>query len=245
MILLLDVGNTRIKWRVVQAAGTPAMAEGALGHAEVHGLQAIVAGFPALRRMVGSNVAGASLGAALDGMLTTAGIAGRWVQAARDEHGVRNGYDRPAQLGTDRWAALIGARRLHGGPCLVVSAGTATTVDHLDADGQFQGGLILPGIDLMRQSLASNTSGLRLEDGRVTPHPRNTADAIESGCAMAQAGAVERMFGQLAPQEDALCVLTGGAAPRFADLLSVRTRAVPNLVLDGLAVIAAADAADS
>ncbi len=116
--------------------------------------------------------------------------------AAASAGGVVNGYDNPAQLGADRWAALIGARGLHAGPALVVMAGTATTVDCLDAQGVFRGGLILPGLDLMRRSLARNTAGLPEACGGYRVLPTNTDDAIVSGCIAATVGAIERMAKQ-------------------------------------------------
>jgi type III pantothenate kinase len=150
---------------------------------------------------------------------------------------VRNAYERPEQLGADRWAALIGARSLHPGSTLVVMAGTATTVDLLDGQGLFRGGLILPGLDLMRRSLARNTAQLDLLPGEFRDTPTNTADAIFSGCLSAQAGAVERMFQHIAAEPDALCLLSGGAALHLLPLLRIPVRPVENLVLEGLARI--------
>ena len=126
---------------------------------------------------------------------------------------VRNSYEQAGQLGADRWAALIGARALHRGPVVVVvMAGTATTVDLLDETGVFLGGLIFPGFDLMRGSLARNTAQLPYADGSYTAQPRRTADAIFSGCLHAQAGAVERLFAQFAIHPAAKC-LVGEAGP--------------------------------
>lgn len=149
-------------------------------------------------------------------------------------------YETPGQLGVDRWAALVGAWALHGAACLVVTAGTATTVDVLDQAGEFQGGLILPGFELMRRCLAENTAGLGYAEGRVASLPRNTADAIYAGCVHAQAGAVERMFARVGGQPGALCLLNGGAARVLAANLVIPVREVPNLVLEGVACLAEA-----
>ena len=116
----------------------------------------------------------------------------------------------------------------------MVCAGTATTVDRLDADGLFRGGLILPGSDLMRSALAQNTAQLPLVDGQYQELPRNTADAIASGCLLAQLGAIERMFAALATAPEALCLITGGAAQGMAAHLRIPNRRVENLVLEGL-----------
>jgi type III pantothenate kinase len=121
---------------------------------------------------------------------------------------------------------------------VVVGAGTATTVDLLSASGEFLGGLILPGYELMKRSLAQNTAGLPLVEGRRVDMPRNTADAIESGVAHAQAGAVERMHallaGQAGPLGQVACIVSGGAAPAVARGLGVPHRVVEHLVLDGV-----------
>lgn len=237
MILLVDAGNTRIKWRVVAAAAPlQAVDEGALGHDGIEALAAVRQRHPGLRRMLGCNVAGAAVAERIEA--ACAGLAADWLVPGPALGGVRNLYARPAQLGADRWAALIGARALHPHAALVVTAGTATTVDLLSASGDFLGGLILPGLDLMLQSLARGTAQLPLADGRFSPQPRCTVDAIRSGCLQAQAGAVERMFRQIADEPQALCLLGGGAADSFADLLEIPLRRADNLVLTGLGAIA-------
>jgi type III pantothenate kinase len=162
-----------------------------------------------------------------------------WIASAREQCGVRNSYDDPAQLGCDRWAALIGAWRLCGGPALVVNAGTALTVDALTADGVFVGGIIVPGEHLMRGALAGNTAGLALRPGNFSFFPNTTGDAIMSGTIDAMAGAVERMahFLEEAGQARPLCVLSGGGAASLATQLNLEVRVVDNLVLEGLLVI--------
>jgi type III pantothenate kinase len=159
-----------------------------------------------------------------------------WAVAKRRECGVTNAYGKPEQLGVDRWAALIGAWSIVRGPCLVVTAGTATTADVLRSDGTFAGGAILPGLDLMKRSLADNTAGLPFAKGRFSSEPRNTADAIETGCLLAQAGAIERVFATM--EQGAVCVLAGGAASRIGGHLGIPLRLVDNLVLEGLLQIA-------
>lgn len=237
MKLLLDAGNTRIKWALVEDEAW--LAEGALEHADVHTLARRLAEHPPLDMALGVNVADEALGHELQACVAARGTSLQWLRSSAGQCGVTNQYDDPTQLGTDRWAALIGARSLHGGPCLVVSAGTATTVDLLDADGHFRGGLILPGEQLMRQSLARDTARLPLAEGELRDPPRNTVDAIVTGCLFAQAGAIERMFTHVARAPGAICLLAGGNARRIAPLLSVPARRIDNLVLRGLAVVAA------
>lgn len=237
MILLVDAGNTRVKWRVVSAdAPARALAEGAVGHAEIDMLAAACRAWPGLVRVLGCNVAGTSVAAGV--AAACAPLRVDWLLPTAACAGVRNLYENPERLGADRWAALIGARHSHAGPCLVVTAGTATTVDLLSETGDFLGGLILPGVELMQQALARGTAQLPLAEGRFEWQPRRTVDAIRSGCLQAQTGAVERMFRQIAAQPDALCLLGGGAADSFADLLEVPLRRIDNLVLTGLGTVA-------
>lgn len=230
MILALDAGNTRLKWGVRE--GPSWLVQGALPLAHIDTLPAQLPVWP--KQAVIANVAGEDVAATLRALLERQGVSIHWATSQPQQCGVTNDYDNPAQLGADRWAALIGARHLHAGPSLVLMAGTATTVDVLDADGVFRGGLILPGMELMRASLASNTAQLGMEPGRFQTLPSNTADAIFSGCLQAQLGAVERMYAQLGGDPAALCLVSGGGAPMLLDQLRVPCRAVDNLVLEGL-----------
>ena len=102
-----------------------------------------------------------------------------WLVSQPEQCGVKNGYRNPAQLGSDRWAAMIGARALSGGkPTLVVVCGTAATIDFVNAGGEFTGGVILPGVGLMIRSLHEGTAALPDADGQFTDHPQQTVDAI-------------------------------------------------------------------
>ena len=230
-LLCLDGGNSRLKWGLFEPdAGW--LETGALAWGELDKLK-----LPAADRAVMANVAGDEADARLATLLQA--MPNVRVGAVAEQCGVRNGYDRPEQLGADRWAALIGAHALHAGPALVVMAGTATTVDFLDESGIFRGGLILPGLELMRSSLARNTAQLELLEGTFSRTPTNTADAILSGCLAAQAGAIEGQFALIADQPQALCLLGGGAAQRILPLLTIPWRREENLVLEGLAKIGA------
>lgn len=231
-VLCLDCGNTRLKWGLRE--GGAWTGQGALSLAALEGL-AVTA-----ERIVACNVAGAKGRAAIEALATRLGLTPDWVQSRPQQCGIRNGYEHPEQLGADRWAALIGARALHPGPALVVMSGTATTVDLLDGDGNFLGGLILPGLALMGEALAAGAADLPATAGAWRERPRNTFDAIASGAVEATAGAMERMFRRLAGP-DALCLLSGGAAPALAPRLGIPHRTVDNLVLEGLARIAAVD----
>lgn len=238
MLLLIDAGNTRVKWGIAEHGRW--LAQDAVLHEQLDMLRDLAVTYPGVTRILGANVAGIDIGERIAELLRPLAPRPEWLQASAHCCGVRNLYETPTQLGVDRWAALIGARAIHSGASLVVNAGTATTVDLLDAEGCFQGGLILPGEMLMRQSLYRNTAQLPLAEGRYRLTPRNTADAIASGCLAAQAGAIERTFQQLQHDPEALCLLNGGAAPQIEPLLTIPLRRVDNLVLNGLATIAGA-----
>ena len=232
MIVCIDSGNTRIKWGVRDADVW--LAQGALAHAELAGLAALLDQWQPKSVWL-SNVAGPPVLAAIQQALSPWLPLIREVKSTASELGVRNGYQNPGQLGVDRWCALLGARGITQAACLVVMAGTATTIDTLDASGQFRGGLILPGLDLMRRALARDTAALPLACGEHEIYPRNTDDAITSGCLDAQLGAIERAFARIAGAPDAFCLLSGGAAHNLAPQLGVPHRLIENLVLEGLA----------
>ncbi len=237
-LLCVDCGNTRIKWGLREGNGW--RAQGALPGAEAQALAERVPEAPT--RVVACNVAGTSARQAVESAAQRWQAPLEWVQASASRCGVHNGYTQPAQLGADRWAALIGAWGIQQGACVVVSAGTATTIDVLDGAGLFRGGLILPGLALMRTALAHNTAGLPLARGQYSDTPRNTDDAIASGCLHATVGAIERMFRQVAHAPRACCLLTGGAAAPLESLLTFPVRRVDDLVLEGLACLAGASA---
>jgi len=164
----------------------------------------------------------------------------KWASSMRAQAGVFNHYDDPSQLGVDRWAALIGARRYSPGPCVVVNAGTATTIDALAAQGEFLGGIIVPGFDLMHEALAGNTAQLSAQHGHFTAFPRMTRDAITTGAIQALCGAVERMRNAmlLAGHGEPALIFSGGAGELVAHHMDRPVRIVDKLVLEGLVQMA-------
>lgn len=235
MLLLIDAGNTRIKWAIAaDAAGLGQWTDcGAAMHDEFGAMRSLWQRHPITRAIV-SNVAGAKVRASLEQILPAVDV--EWFTATPQRAGVRNGYRNPAQLGSDRFAAAIGARALApGAPLVVATCGTATTIDALTADGDFLGGMILPGIGVMAASLSRNTANLpHIASAAAIPalFADNTDDAILSGCVAAQVGAIERAC----RLHHAECILSGGAAPFLASALSssLRFRLVENIVLTGL-----------
>lgn len=231
MIVAIDAGNSRIKWGVFDHAEW--VVQGVLPTIDAAGISEAAQDWPADARLVGCCVAGQEVEQAIGKALQGNHPPVMWLRSSEEACGVRNAYEQPSALGADRWAALIGARKMTAATCLVVCAGTATTADTLGADGLFRGGVILPGFELMRTSLANNTVLLPLADGRYSKTPRNTVDAIVSGCLNAQIGAIEKLYGEIAG-EGAECVITGGSAQLLAPYLNIPFRLADNLILEGL-----------
>ncbi len=242
MALLIDIGNSRVKWGWAKAGriepgepfATPACPD---AFAERW------ADAPPPAQVLVANVAGAGLAADLKAWTQKHWrLVPRFIRSEARGFGVTNGYASPEKLGVDRWAALVGARHACPGPVCVADCGTAITLDVLDGEGRHLGGLIAPGLGLMRGSLARGTSGLGLAEGE---HPdrlaRDTAAAIASGTRQAAAGLVEHGFraaARLLGGEPRL-LLTGGDAPNIAAELDIPGELRPDLVLEGLWVMAA------
>ena len=240
-VLAIDAGNSRIKWglaedgRWLERGAVPTADSAALGHA--------LAAVEAAQRIVVANVAGDTVARNIESAVQRYGVGVDVLVARAEQCGVRSGYAAPQQLGPDRWAALVGARGLFQGPCVVVNAGTTMTVDALSSEGLFLGGFIVAGYALMRSSLASNTARLKLQEGRFSFFPDNTGDAIASGAINALAGAVERMaryMGETGEGEPTV-MLSGGDASLIAPLINPPLQVVDNLVLEGLLRIGECD----
>jgi type III pantothenate kinase len=250
--LVIDIGNTRLKWGLYAQAhpGAELLAHGAEVLEDIDGLwqhtwQHVK---PAPTAMLGCVVAGEAIKRRVEEQLTKGwGLQPHWVSASKQAAGVRNGYEHPQRLGADRWAAIIGARQeaLKSGaapvpPVLAVMVGTAVTVDAVDADGRFLGGLILPGFGLMYKALESGTAGLKVPTGEVSDFPTNTSDALMSGGTDAIAGAIERSLRRLTAHtgRQPLLIMSGGAVSRLSHVVELPARVVENLIFEGLLTLA-------
>lgn len=237
MLLAIDAGNTRIKWGLHD--GVAWRAQGQVAHAEITSLCAALVDLPKPTRIVVSHVAAVPLYGVLAQALAQFNLPLQRVYACARQCGVENGYADPAQLGADRWAALIAAQHLAGGTQLVVNAGTALTADALHA-GRFLGGLIVPGYRLLGDALQHATALPNTAAGQFSGWPDNTRDALETGRLRALAGAVAAQYQQLAQHAGAQpgLVLSGGDAATLAPYLPQPVRQIDNLVLEGLRLIA-------
>ena len=240
-LLLLDLVNTRLKWGVWNDRLQSLSASGALPQLAIETLADAVAPHRDLTEAIGCAVAGALPTTRVEAQLEQIGVRGQWIHSLPQQCGVRNGYTHPGMLGTDRWAALIGARgRFPDQPVLIISVGTAVTIDCLAADGRFVGGVILPGFGLMLRALEMGTAGLNVPEGELREFPNNTSDALMTGGALAIAGAARQMherLRRLAGREPHV-LLTGGAAPKLEFALGLPHQTAEHLVFDGLLRIA-------
>lgn len=220
-VLLLDAGNSALKWAWADRQGLHEVHAVAY---DVSGAQILLPPFslPHADSAFGCLVASELIRAALEEKISTA-VTWLGAQAQFDDGKIHlsNGYAQPLQLGADRWHALLGARALYPDTaCVLMQAGTATTLDGISAAGDFVGGEILPGLTLMQASLAQSTARLPQAQGRARAFADNTLDAIASGVLDAQLGALQRYWRRFvtrhAPEGNAPLILTGGAAAVLA-----------------------------
>ncbi|WP_018077865.1 type III pantothenate kinase [Thiobacillus denitrificans] len=229
--LLIDAGNSRLKWAVSE--GGQWRDQGNNDYADLSGfIQRLAPGIDCII----ASVARATHERQLAALLGASGIVPRWLMAEAGFADVKNTYMDPRQLGVDRWMGLIAARQRTRSPVLVVSVGTAMTVDALAADGIFLGGLIVPGVSLMQQALQQGTARVAASAGACCAFPRNTADAVQSGIVAALCGAIQHQYAHLADVAGAPphCLLTGGDAEKVLPHLKISVEHVPMLVLEGI-----------
>jgi type III pantothenate kinase len=244
--LLVDVGNTRVKWAlerdgVLDSRGASTHRGRPVAEA-LHPLQVLAS---KVERVIVSSVGGELIEEALRDLVQQRfGVAPEVAAVRREAFGLRIAYAHPERLGVDRWLGMLGARAMHAGVLLVVNAGTALTVDAVDAGGAHLGGLIVPGIATMKAALLAETAGIRDagDDSRSNPalFADDTGAAVDAGTVHALAALVDRATAELARRAGALptLVLTGGDTERIRPLLAARATIEPDLVLQGLVVYA-------
>ena len=258
--LLLDAGNTRLKWGLAENGEVHRTGSITQEKIRTKGLAALTTRLPTrIDAALASNVAGPTFATRLAGVVGAhCGCELRFAQTERAAFGVSNSYKQPRRMGVDRWVAMIGAWAEMRSSCLVVDVGTAVTIDALDDNGCHLGGQILPGLVLMADALAQQTSDIPATkpaavgsykpaavgsykpaaagtyDG-VSMFANNTRGAVGSGALSAVTGAVERAIRTLRSNDcDATVVLTGGDASRILAALNGPSLHRPNLVLQGL-----------
>ncbi|RMG29378.1 MAG: type III pantothenate kinase [Gammaproteobacteria bacterium] len=247
MILLLDAGNSRLKWaRVVEGGfcfGGAIEREDRPPRVLFRALWSDLE--PAPARMVVANVAGDSFRRSLTAWVRRRwGITPEYPRPQAQGFGIVNGYRDPERLGVDRWFALVAAaRKVKKGAVCVIDCGTAMTIDAMDSRHRHLGGLILPGLRLMRETLVRHTEGIALQEApaldeaAVAPLGRDTASGVLGGTLYAGVAMIERLLEELAAElgERVQAILTGGEAEAYLPLLRDRPQHAPYLVLEGLA----------
>lgn len=241
--LLLDLGNTNLKWAWLKqgAAGDSR----SLSHRELGVAPALSTHWtdlPAPERILAASVLAPERNQELsDWTRKQWGCEPQFLRAEAEALGVCNGYDEPGQLGVDRWLALIAVHRLHPGAACVVDCGSAVTIDVVSAAGHHLGGVILPGLGLMRESLRQSTAIPRWRDLPANQLLATRTDAaIAAGGVNAVAALVVRVVAEAAGRlkETPAVILTGGDASRVQAALTLPCTIEPDLVLQGLALIA-------
>jgi type III pantothenate kinase len=240
--LLVDIGNTSLKWAIGESGVLSEMQTLRHGRGLPIDLHAAWEQLKRPRRILVSNVGGTRMGEAVKNACRA-----YWerepIFAATEHsaHGVTIAYERPERLGVDRWLVLLAAHRTCEGPVLIVDAGTAITYDLMLGNGRHLGGLILPGIETMRDGLLAGTHIPRVEPTELAdPWAADTGDAIAAGSIQAPTALAERLLERLARQADSTptCILTGGDADRLIPALGILVQQRPDLVLQGLALLA-------
>jgi len=241
MSLLLDLGNTRLKWARLEQDQLTDVGAMAWDRIDAEGLPPEwIEAARAAGRVRAASVAGAARDGLIAQALDAHGLpAPAWVRSPAQACGVRNAYREPARLGVDRFLGLVAAHHAGLAPCVVASAGTALALDALTGDGLHLGGLIAPGPRLMQQSLHQAAAQLpEPGDAPVSEVADDTASAIASGCWQAALGLIERFHARMRSRlgADAGVILCGGDAGALAARLSLPAELRPDLVLEGLAV---------
>lgn len=250
MMLLVDLGNSRVKWASFRGGRLGAQQAASYAGWTVDDWRRALFDERDIERVIAARVGGGPGAAALDEAARLAtGRPVQFVQTTAATCGVRNAYPEPRLLGVDRWLAVVAAHRLVDGACCVADVGTAATLDGVTAGGEHLGGFIVPGPEMMMRSLWGGTADLAAHTATSGAaggalFADNTRDAIERGCCLAVAALVDRGAAEMTRRLGASTTLlvTGGGVPAIAALLETPFRAVPDLVLQGLAVVAAGDA---
>ncbi|MGB7931287.1 MAG: type III pantothenate kinase [Gammaproteobacteria bacterium] len=245
-MIVLDVGNSSVKWAIdknglLEGGGRFYYRDEGFSRSASRALE----GLPAPRVLAVATVAGAGMEHEISEwagkILDTAPC---YIRATKQAAGVTNAYQEPGTLGADRWAAIVAAHHDTDNPVCVIDCGTAITLDVVDAAGRHLGGLIAPGLAMMRRSLVQETAAIGPmpdgADGLQSLFSRNTIEGVNSGV-MHMAGAlIDRVTGEAAAGHGRTleAVITGGDAEKLLPLLLRTPRYDRHLVLKGIALLA-------
>lgn len=242
MILELDLGNTFTKWRILDASHI-------VDRGVTDDLAALsLTRYPITRLRVASVLSEAAEQEVVNWAQGELQQIPEFARSQAECSGVTNVYAEPARLGVDRWLAMLAAydrvKRLPGKVgAVVIDAGTALTIDYVDAEGRHVGGYILPGLRLSEQALLRDTKRVLFTepvDPAIAPG-RSTAQAVRHGGYFAAVAIIK----QAVQQAEALvgpdfkAMITGGDAELLLSLAGEGRSAFDwqqDLVFDGLAL---------
>jgi len=240
MRLLLDLGNTRLKWALRDGADWHAQGAVSWNEDVVLALHDAWRNLPTPHDAFGASVVDGSREAQVAAVVTACFARDtEWLRTPAEACGVRNAYPEPTRLGVDRFLAMVAAHAEGLAPCVLAGVGTALTLDALTADGRHLGGLIAPGPQLMQQSLLGTTARVHVDrPGIVLEAADNTPDAVASGCWQAAAALIERFVAHMSPSLGGapLLILGGGDAEALQSLVAAPSRLSSDSVLRGLSV---------
>jgi len=232
-LLLLDVGNSRLKWAAADSAGL--RPGGAVEHGGNPAAAVSAIGVDKADAIWIANVTGAALGDKLAAVLKLRYASEpRFAGVEAEYAGLRAAYAEPQRLGIDRWLCLLAAWSETRGAACVASAGTALTFDAVDTSGQHLGGVIAPGLVTMQQAVlgATRFAATGPAQDYTAELGRDTDACVRQGALHAGAGLVERLASRYG--NGARCMLTGGDAQRLLPHLAGGWTLRPNLVMEGL-----------
>jgi type III pantothenate kinase len=237
--LQLDIGNSSAKWRLL--ADGQIISRGRYSERDAGSLEALLACADSLEQILISSVASAEREVELAGQLTRRWSLEPWFARTEQATGrLQSCYVEPARMGVDRWLAMLGAIERKSGRVAVIDAGSALTIDIVAESGQHEGGYIIPGPELMERALLKDTDRVRFAESaeyRLQPG-QSTAEAVRNGIAVAQAGAVALVLQEL-EIDSSQAVFCGGGSPVLMRLLNSGSDYVPDLVFEGLELMAA------
>ena len=237
--LQLDVGNSSAKWRLLR--GEHIVERGHYRPDDDASEALLLNCAEQLDHIWVASVAASSAEEHLTALLAARwGIVPWFARTEAQTGSLHNSYADPSRMGVDRWLAMLGAREREQGRLCVIDAGSALTIDIVSAQGQHEGGYIIPGPALMERALLLDTDRVRFEekaDYALEPG-ESTAEAVRHGIALAQAGAVELALRKAGGESMAL-FFSGGAGETLMKLVQRSSQWAPDLVFEGLAAMAA------
>ncbi|MFW2373326.1 MAG: type III pantothenate kinase [Gammaproteobacteria bacterium] len=235
-MLVMDIGNSRIKWRFTGPISQPPRSEAYHVDRLSQQLLEWFDDISLMSPVIVCSVAATEVNDRVSRYFTNRDLVIDFTKISREKAGVSNGYINIDQLGVDRWVAMVSAYNKYQSAVCVIDAGTALTIDVVDVDGHHLGGLIMPGLNLMRQSLLSGTSGISEVSDLTLLLADNTGDGVSAGCVQLLTAGIEPIIERIESHYGLklVTVVTGGDADVIAKQTDCDLKLDKWLILDGL-----------